>query len=259
MGVNYKVTPANSTTATTFDLTDTDLNPSAAPTSTPRQGGFTLRNRINFTNVSTANKKLFNALVGATAATVGNVLRVLEVPERTLVKDVQIFAVKDETIPGSLIVATASGLHASAFTTLAIGINAEQRSKPASSASYVATTHLDLQLAAQEGMPAGGVFGEIPLLKNGSSCAFEASKVEAIDSSMTAPELGRVVTEKAATGSGIKHSVPTYFPLGGYVYLGATDVTTKSVTNSSNTLANSDYVYLTGTWEIQADCTYVPE
>ena len=259
MGVNYKVTPANSTAATTFDLTDPAINPSAAPTSTPRQGGFTLRNRINFTNVATANKKLFNALVGATAATVGNVLRVLEVPERTLVKDVQIFAVRDETVPGAAISKTASGLHASAFATLAIGIGVEQRSVPLDNASYSALTDLDLQLTAQEGMPAGGQFGEIPLLKAGSSCAFESSKVEAIDSSMTAPELGRVVTEKAATGSGIKHAVPAYFPLGGYVYLGATDVTTGSVTNSSNTLANSDFVYLTGTWEIQADCTYVPE
>jgi hypothetical protein len=259
MGVNYKVTPANASTATTFDLTDTSINPGAAPTSTPRQGGFTLRNRINFTNVALSDKKLFSSFAHATAATVGNVLRVLEVPERVLIKGVEIFAVRDETVPGSTAVLGAGGNHASTFATMAIGVNVEQRSVPLDNDSYSAITDLDLQLAAQEGMPAGGVFGEIPLLKAGSSCTFESAHVEAIDSAMSAPELGRVLTEKAATGSVIEGGVPSYFPLGGYIYLGCTDVTTGSVTASSNTLAASDYVYLTGVWEIQADCQYIPE
>ena len=47
------------TIAANKDLTDVTVNPEAAPTSTPRQGGFTLRNRVNFANVSAANKKLW--------------------------------------------------------------------------------------------------------------------------------------------------------------------------------------------------------
>ena len=260
--VNVKVTVANSSASTTFDLTDPDINPSAAPTSTPRQGGFTLRNRINFTNVATANKKLFNIASTGSAAQVGNVLRVLEVPERVLVKDVQIFAVKSETIPGSYLSGSASGFHASAFASAAIGIGVEQRSKPMSSSSYAATTHLDLQLTAQDGMGAGAQFGEIPLAVAGAAvvggCAFEGSKVEAIDSSMSAPELGRVLTEVAGTGSAIYHAAPAYFPLGGYVYLGMTNVNTGSTSNSISK-CDSTSLQLTGTWEIQADCTYVPE
>jgi len=264
MGVNLKFTCANSSASgnTVFDLTDPAINPEAAPQSTPRQGGFTLRNRINFTNVAAGNKKLFTLASSATAAQVGNVLRVLDVPERVQVNAVNLYAVKSETVPGSVASGSASGLHASALATLAIGVNVEQRSKPTSSASYAAVSHLDLQLAAQNGMPAGGQFGEIPLVKAGASvdgCGFEASKVEAIDSSMTAPELGRIVTQKAATGSGIHYGAPAYFPLGGYVYLGATDVNTGSTSHTSAGKADSTFVSLTGTWEIQADCQYIPE
>jgi len=212
--------------------------------------------------VAASNKKLFTLASSAQAAQVGNVLRVLNVPERVQVNAVNLYAVKSETVPGSVASGSASGLHASALATLAIGVNVEQRSKPESSASYSATSHLDLQLAAQNGMPAGGQFGEIPLAKVGAAadgCAFEASKVEAIDSSMTAPELGRIVTQKAATGSAIQYGAPAYFPLGGYVYLGATDVNTGSTSHTSAGKADSTFVSLTGTWEIQAECQYVPE
>jgi len=261
MAVNYKVTVDNTSASKTFDLTSVDINPSAAPTSTPRQGGFTLRNRINFTNVSAANRKLAT-FTGGTAATSGNLLRVLQVPERVLIKDVQIFAVKGETVPGSVLVGTAGGFHASHLTTLAIGIGVEQRSKPESSSSYSAIAHLDMQLTAQDGMGAGAPFGEIALDKAGDSgvgCTFTAGQVEAVDTSMTEPNLARVVTEVAGTGSAIYHAAPQYFPMGGYVYLGCTNVNGGSASDASASKINSDYLTLTGTWEIQADCTYVPE
>ena len=262
MAVNLKFTPANSSAATVFNLTSTDINPEAAPTSTPRQGGFTLRNRINFTNVAAANKKLFTCASTSSAAQVGNVLRVLEVPERVQVNAVNIYAVRDETVPGSYATGSASGLHASALADLAIGIGVEQRSVPLDDASYSALTHLDLQLAAQNGMGAGAQFGQISCDKAGAAvtggCTFTAGQVEAVDSSMTAPELGRVITQIAGTGSAIYYATPAYFPLGGYVYLGTTDVSTGNVSNSDAKAAGT-YVSLTGTWEIQADCQYVPE
>ena len=261
MAVNLKFTPANSSAATVFNLTSTDINPEAAPTSTPRQGGFTLRNRINFTNVAAANKKLFTCASTSSAAQVGNVLRVLEVPERVQVNAVNIYAVRNETVPGSYATGSASGLHASALASLAIGIGVEQRSVPLDNASYSALTHLDLQLAAQNGGVAGAQFGQISCDKAGAAvtggCIFTAGQVEAIDSSMTAPELGRVITQYAV-GSTMVYATPAYFPLGGYVYLGTTDVATGNVSNSDAKAAGT-YVSLTGTWEIQADCQYVPE
>ena len=261
MAVDLKFTVANSSAATIFDLTDTDINPGAAPTSTPRQGGFTLRNRINFTNVSAANKKLFTCATTSSAAQVGNVLRVLEVPERVQVNAVNIYAVKGETVPGSYATGSASGLHADALASLAIGVGVEQRSVPTSNASYSALTDLDLQLTALNGMGAGAQFGQISCDKAGAAvtggATFTAGQVEAIDSSMTAPELGRVITQYAI-GSTMVYTSPAYFPLGGYVYLGTTDVATGNVSNSDAKAAGT-YVSLTGTWEIQAVCQYVPE
>jgi hypothetical protein len=78
--------------------------------------------------------------------------------------------------------------------------------------------------------------------------------------------LTRVVTEDIVSSSvggsstdATLDGVPTYFPYGGYVYLGMTNVATGSVTADNASLAGSMYVAPTGTWEIQADCTYVPE
>lgn len=269
MGTDYAITPKNSASYA-VDLTSTDINPSAAPTSTPRQGGFTLRNRINFTNVGAANKKIAS-ITKATAATSGYVLRVLEVPERTLVRDVQVFAVKDETIPGVQMVdksgsagVTASGLGSGHLASLVIGINAEQRSKPASSSSYAAASHLDLLTGAQQGLTAGCCFGNIATAttssgSNLSQVAFSSSVVEKIDSSMTAPELGKVVTAATGSGSAYYEAVPQYFPLGGYVYLAAGHgIATGSDSDGAGSFTG-DNIQLTGTWELQADCTYVPE
>ena len=81
MAINFKFQPAMSRTK---DLTTLAKNPAAVAMSTPRQGGFTLRNRINFTNVATADKKL--CILTASASTNStDVLLVLEVPNRTLV------------------------------------------------------------------------------------------------------------------------------------------------------------------------------
>jgi hypothetical protein len=256
MGTNYKVTAKNSASYA-IDLTDTDVNPEAAPTSTPRQGGFTLRNRVNFTNVATANKTLAT-FTGGTAATSGYTLRFLEVPERTLVKDVQVFAVKGETVPGHSASLTSGGFHASHLASLAVGISVEQRSKPESSASYVEASHMDLQLAAQSSMAAGGQFGNIGLKAIASSLAFDASLIAAVDSSLAAPELS-VLKKRQTVGSTALEGVQAYFPYGGYIVVHHTDVATGSQSDASTSKIDSDYTYLTGTWEMQADCMYIPE
>ena len=114
-------------------------------------------------------------------------------------------------------------------------------------------------------MPAGGPFGQIPIVKAGAAVTgggtFEASQVEKIDSSMTAPELGRIQTQvlNGSAASTITGVIPQYFPLGGYVYLGMTNVNTGSQSHTSAGKADSTYLSLTGTWEIQADCQYIPE
>jgi hypothetical protein len=271
MAKDYIITATNAASYT-VDHTDPDVNPEAAPTSTPRQGGFTLRNRINFTNVSAANKTLF-AITKGTAATAGKVFRVLEVPERVVVNDVKVFAVRDETVPGLKMMTassaasgvTASGLGNSHLATLVLGVNAEQRSKPTSASSYADASHLDLLTGAQDGMVALCAFGNIPTLVSASGTnlvdvTLSAAKVEAVGSSMTAPELGMMVTKAAGTGSAVYDHSPQYFPLGGYVYVGA--VSPSSVTGSDSSGAGTftgDNLQFTGTWDFQAQCQYIPE
>lgn len=260
MGLSYKF----KTTGSKIDLTSTSVNPDAAPTSTPRQGGFTLRNRVNFTNVSTSNKTTFTLASQSSASShAAHVFRVLEVPERTVVNDVKIFAVKSATIPGhTLTDSTFSSAGSSFLKSAIIGLDGELRTKPTSSASYAASSHLKIHATAINGAAAGGALGKIPLQNASASGVFEASHVLAVDNSLsTAAKAirGRVLTEQAVTGSGIVTAgAPMYFPLGGYVYmaLGPYNTATGSAGSSTD---NSATATLTGTWDFQADCQYVPE
>ena len=260
MGLSYKF----KTTGSKIDLTSTAVNPEAAPTSTPRQGGFTLRNRVNFTNVATANKTTFTMASQSTASShAANVFRVLEVPYRTVINDVKIFAVKSETIPGhTLTASTHANAGASFLKSAIIGLDGELRTKPESSAAYAAASHLKLHATAINGAAAGGALGRIPLQNRTAAAVFEASLVLGVDTSLsTAAKAirGRVLTEQAVTGSGIVlKGAPMYFPLGGYVYmaLGPYDTATGSAGSATNNGATATF---TGTWDFQAQCQYVPE
>lgn len=64
--------------ATTYDLTSVSTNPGAAPIATAREGGFTMRNRINWGDVTAPT--LTNVVM--------NVLKILKVPVRTVVEDI---------------------------------------------------------------------------------------------------------------------------------------------------------------------------
>ena len=70
--------------ATTYDLTSVTVNASAAQKVTPREGGFVARNRINFANVTAPT--LTNKVM--------NVLRLLKIPERSVIDGVFLVAPK---------------------------------------------------------------------------------------------------------------------------------------------------------------------
>ena len=70
------------TGATTYDLTSITVNAAAANEVTPREGGFVARNRINFANVTAPT--LTNKVM--------NVLKLLKIPERSVVTDVYLSA-----------------------------------------------------------------------------------------------------------------------------------------------------------------------
>jgi len=68
--------------ATTYDLTSVSVNPDAMAEVTAREGGFVARNRINFGNVTAPT--LTNKVM--------NVLKLLKVPNRTVVTEVYLSA-----------------------------------------------------------------------------------------------------------------------------------------------------------------------
>ena len=71
--------------ATTYDLTSVSVNPDAMAEVTAREGGFVARNRINFGNVTAPT--LTNGVM--------NVLKLLKVPNRTVVTEVYLSAPRE--------------------------------------------------------------------------------------------------------------------------------------------------------------------
>lgn len=258
---------------TKINLTSVSVNPSAAPVTTPRQGGFTLRNRINFTNVAASNKKTFTFNVsGASSGKIqaANRLRVLRVPARTLVKGpVHVFAVASQTIPGHAVAsaATAASLN-SALAAGVLGFTAEAFYK--TSSGVINTTSVRIHQAATLGGSStnkGAALGGIPIQKAdaGTLSIFEASMVEKVDASMTAPWLGRVMRTgggAVGTGSAVYPGTDMYFPYGGYVTMALGPQATglgAMASSKGKSQAKGMYGAVSGTWEIQADCMYVPE
>jgi len=267
-GLNYNFTAAS---GSNINLTSTTINPIAAPTTTPRQGGFSLRNRINFTNVAAANKTTFEITSAAksTASQVGaNIFQMLAVPKRTVVKGpIRVFAVASETVPGHTTAGTAATAASldNAMGAGVLGFTAQAYNDPSQTAASMV-----LDVTARSGGTStnpGAVLGAITLLKAdaGSDTAFDVSQIEAVDSSMTAPTLGMVMTTgggAVGTGSAVYPATDLYFPYGGFVAmtLGPSGVALGAMANSTGgTQSVGLKGTLTGTWEVQADCMYVPE
>lgn len=260
-GFNFKFT---TTSGNVIDLTSTAVNPDAAPAATPRQSGFTIRNRWNCNNLATANKRTFEAMDASTTAsfTKANILKVLKVPRRTVVKaPVRVFAVEGETIPGHSVLgaATKADLNSAGAAGI-LGFTAyaynDASQTAASLKRHVATGAYGNTVVA--GCPLGGV----PIQKFDSlNGAFEASLVEAVDTSMTAPWLGKV---NAAPNAASQKFVPCelYFPYGGFVTmsLGPNNVALGAMASSKGAAsATGMYGLLSGTWEVEANCEYIPE
>jgi len=279
------------TLGTVVDLTDVTVNPDAAPTSTPRQGGFTLRNRINFTNVSAANKLMWT-VTDATPTTETTVpFRILEVPERVYVKELTVYAVKDASVPTiNLTGAQANNLDVkdSDFSLFTLSFGAQRNKKPTSNASYVEASHLvDLTTVNAEqnaigGAKGGNVFGTLalngeltdplsPVSASDPNVLF-VDAFQTVDASIGNPlePMGtskkiRNVSINGSSGAAIgQQEDGEYFPYGGYVkmQLGPWNTSMASGYSSISGIFSSPSqasMSLAGTWEIQAVCQYIPE
>ena len=96
---------------TKYDLTDPAVNPQAYPMATPRQGGFTLQNRINFDAITCPT----------IASSLANVLRVLKIPPRTIINRVAFCVPPGQTTVAHAYTGSSLGASAGKSTVLNVG------------------------------------------------------------------------------------------------------------------------------------------
>ena len=254
------------TDSSIVDLTSTDTNPDAAPQSTPRQGGFTLRNRWDCAKLALNGKDVTFAaagivqITGTTAAVwTHNPFNVLDVPARTMVRDVSVFGVHGKTRPnhqfyyGGLTSAagnTASNIKSTTLTFFAAPWKKDDGTSVA--------THVDgfgeIDLAAVGASASGGTFG-------GSKLA--ASWSTSSNSKISTPTNAGVVMENTMANmanAATSFRYPLYFPHGGRIIMKLADAAT-GLSKSSGTADTELAKYsgkISGVWEVQANCNYLP-
>lgn len=259
-----------------IDLTSTTVNIDAAPTATPRQGGFVLRNRFKSGSLSVGNKNLWTAANLPSASSnvePVNRMKVLEVPDRTFVRDVQVFAIKSETAPG-LTFTPIAAVGASDLDGTVLFAGAYQNKVATSSTSYAAASHL-VQITAVNSLAedgkspvAGHVFGDVPITKATLALTHLMRSVDSSIASSTKPMATSFFFQQYhASSAGIERTIGHYFPYGGYIYLALGPYNTK-LGSAASAADNADYftsasggatIDFAGTWEIQARANYVPE
>jgi len=203
------------TGGTTYDLTDTSVNPDAVPVATPREGGFVLRNRINFSSVTapTATNR------------VANVLRLLKVPKRTVIRELRFHAIRGQTAPThGFSSASSLGSSAGSGATLNVGgVWYMDASQTASSAATDTDALADHVITKKTGVAAG-----MPTL------------------SASTP-----VLDYTSQSDGNAPTLPFTFPYGGWITMGIEDSTGSS--------ASSVSAKMSGVLEVRAVCDYIPE
>lgn len=260
--VSYKFKVDNTSASTIHDLTSTTINPDAAMDSTPRQGGFTLRNKCNFANVPAANAKTFTIASASksSASQTANTFRWLKVPRRTLVKGIRVMAIESASVPAHTVSATDSTSAGMGAAQLGFSGEVYKKSSSGTAGTLTMVTGVPPVVASLASTHAGGALGALALnpLKT-TKCSLEHA-FKSVDGSIASVSTGRVTHwEGNFSKSSIAYSPEgVYFPYGGYVTMamGPYDVAVGNV-SSANMASKSGVV--SGTWEVQADCFYVPE
>ena len=255
------------TDSSVVDLLSVDVNPDAPAPSTPRQGGYTLRNRFNASTLARGSYDVTTAAGGiavvksTTAGTwTHNPLAVLEVPARTMVRDISLFAVHGQTNPGHQYYysgsASAAGNTASNIKSTTLTFYGAPWKK--STGSSVAT-HVDgfgnINLSAVGASASGGTF-------TGSVMSASFSSSSGV-STISTPTQAGVVFEKTMTNmanAATSFRYHMYFPHGGRVIMkleGGVTALNDSATGPTAELAKYSSKIL-GTWEVQAQCNYLP-
>jgi hypothetical protein len=251
------------------NLQDPLKNPGALPVSTPRQGGFTLQNRINFSNIASADNGIVNASGAVTSATsassqVGQRLGILSVPERTIVKNLKIMAVAGQTAPNhAWVLGTATSATASDWSVaeLMFGARAYKKSQHAASFSEASSAVWHTGYTGTT----GEVFGALTILSATGSLprGTVAGLPSAISASSSTPWAGSTeLMPNDPNGDNDAAALPQaqYFPYGGQVTMQLGPLGTN-ITMASSALTNgAKYTdTFSGVFHFTADCDYIPE
>jgi hypothetical protein len=233
---------------TTYDLTATTVNPIAAEPATPREGGFVVRNRVNFANLTAAAP--LATMAKANSTMIANKLRVLQIPKRTVVTDIALAHVPGTTVP------SAANSVKSEIATANLGWGVDVNKSSAGTLTNVATAE---RLGYGVFAVASGATAATWTNKASGTSLFPA--VATGNSAMAGVVGGALFNYKNAVGKSSAvidvnmAPVPTYFPHGGYIFLQLKNATGTPTKNSSS----AQTVSCAGTWEFQAKCQYVPE
>lgn len=214
-------------TATKYNLTSAAVNPQAYPQSTPRQGGFTLQNRIDFDTVT--------APTGTKG--VANVLKLVHIPPRTIINRV-IFAIppgstsdvahKFTNASGSAL----SGASVAKSTGLAVGYIAYK-----TAAAYAASSATSQIFDSDD-------VALLPLTKK-TGVVTTATQLP----QWTASSMSQAVVSMAGITSGGGIGLPHILPYGGWL----------TIQLSTGASVASSYAKLTGDLHIILGCDMMPE
>lgn len=221
--------------ASTIDLTSNAVNESAPEVSTQRQGGFTLRNRVNFANLAASNRKVLNGAIA-------NKMRLLEVPKGAIVKKLYLSLVPGETAFSGTVTASAS------LASATLNLDSEAYKEAAQT-----------NLAKEAGQFGNAVVGQSSTTLTLKDKASGTSVIPTYGASTADPQDGVKSSDEwnlsgSPTVSSVVYDIfrPTQaanFPYGGYV---------NWQMPASGTVAASKSISLNGVLEITADCLYVP-
>ena len=207
------------TGASTFDMSDPAVNPLTKEVTTPREGGFTLRNRINFSNSVTVAAGANKLAVAGAAGAVCNLFKILQVPARTSIKNLRIVKVPGQTNFAAAHVA-ASASNSGAL----LGIGTRFAKNASLSMISDPDTFADHAIVKSTGAMPTTMF---------SGGASTPATWDVSQSDTSTPVL------------------PIACPYGG-------DVIMQIVNASGGASASSDGITMTGVFEVVADCDYMP-
>lgn len=205
---------------TKYDLTNATTNPQAMAMATPRKGGFTLQNRINFDAVTCPT----------IASSKANVLRVLKIPPRTVINRVSFVVPAGQTTMAHAYTGSALGSSAGKSAVLNVGyINfktlAAYQASSATSQVYDVDDLTDLSITKKTG----------------------AIKASSALPSWSASSQSKAIKNMSDSGAPV---YPHYFPYGGWVAI--------QVSGGASSLSKITGA-LAGDCHVIANCDTMPE